>query len=470
MKNKLFKIIIITTFLISLFISFVPKKVNAVTFPYPDDVVENLGSVIASEIGCADSKEHFVYELIWAGVFVNNYNFWIERSKTPSTVVFTTKNMCDIFGLGKVYSPSYCYYTYAKRAANRGSDCTPEQKYQTNLAAKMVLAKSFNIPRNITYAAEGKYANTDNNVVWADFQPTINGRAVGMHTYFSTDNKKQPATQDVYGNTISNDLAFYKKLATCLYNNPTLFYAYNKCSTTPTTYKVYLYPNGGTGIKDKYELEYTNRKVFTDFPTVTKANCELDGWNRDSVNGTQYKTDVGPEDNGKNFYARWVCQESSSNSSSSKSSSSSNSIQNKKITVTFKMNNGTNTIFWSDVINTNELVTEPKNKPTRDGYTFDGWITEDNKKFDFKTQLTEDLTLYAKWKKLSEFSKESNQSQETLQSKITPSTSSQTSEGTINPQTGMFGLIIFVVLMIPTSLAVFVYYQNYIIKSKSQQS
>ena len=36
----------------------------------------------------------------------------------------------------------------------------------------------YNIPRNIYYAAEAKYANTENNVVWATFQPTVNGKAV----------------------------------------------------------------------------------------------------------------------------------------------------------------------------------------------------------------------------------------------------------------------------------------------------
>ena len=359
--------------------------------------------------------------------------------------------MCDIFGLGKVYSPSYCYYTYAKRAANRGSDCTPEQKYQTNLAAKMVLAKSFNIPRNITYAAEGKYANTDNNVVWADFQPTVNGRAVGMHTYFSTDNKKQPATQDVYGNTISNDLEFYKKLATCLYNNPTLFYAYNKCSTTTTTYKVYLHSNGGVfsdGVTTEKTLEYTNRKVFADFPTVTKANCELDGWNRDSANGTQYNTDVGPEDNGKSFYARWICQKSSSSSSSSSSSNA------NTFTVTFK--NEADSIFYQEKVKQNDKVNFPNEIPKKDGYSFEGWITKDGKKFDFNTKITNDLTLYASWKAKTVSSKSSS-------SRILPSSTREqvsSEEKPNNPQTGTFSKVFIVIIIMLTSIWLLIYYKN----------
>ena len=449
--KKIFKVVIITTFLISLFISFFPKKVNAVTFPYSDAVVDNLASVIASEMGCGN-KDEFVYEMIWAAVFTNNYNYYFENRKTPSTVVYTQDNMCNMFKHKLVYSSGYCYFSFSK---GRATQCSQSDRERLRLAARMVLAKSFTIPGNVYLAAENSVLN-NNGYAWVSFRPAAGGELVN----FGYQKTEKLSTKDIYGNTVRTDEQFYHDLANCLYDHPTLYYAYNKCSTTPTTYKVYLYPNGGTGIKDKYELEYTNRKAFTDFPNVTKSNCILDGWNRDSVNGTQYKTDVGPEDNGKSFYARWICQEPSSNSSSSKSSSSSSSSSNskQKITVTFKMNNGTNTIFWSEIINTNELATEPKNNPTRDGYTFDGWITEDNQKFDFKTKLTEDLSLYAKWIK---------ESKQTSSQNIPSSTINQNSK-TTNPQTGMFGLIIFVILMIPTSLAAFAYYQNYISNSKNQ--
>ena len=78
-------------------------------------------------------------------------------------------------------------------------------------------------------------------------------------------------------------------------------------SSQPKVYKVYLYPNGGTGIKDEYILEYTETKPFTEFPKVTKTNCTLAGWNIDSPNGKEYYTDVEPSDDGKKLYARWNC-------------------------------------------------------------------------------------------------------------------------------------------------------------------
>ena len=77
-----------------------------------------------------------------------------------------------------------------------------------------------------------------------------------------------------------------------------------------TTYVVYLYPNGGTGIKDGYMLEYTGTKSFSEFPKVTKTNCTLDGWNVDSPTGKEYYSNVDSSDNGKKLYARWNCSNS----------------------------------------------------------------------------------------------------------------------------------------------------------------
>lgn len=445
MRHKLFNIfkISLTIIFLASFI-FLNNKTYADTFQYSDAVVENLASVVASEIGCADSKDHFVYEMIWAGTFVNQYNFWKERRKTPSTVTFTLDNMCSLFSLGKLYSSNYCYYTYAKRAANRGSDCTQAQKDQLNLAVKMVLSKSFNIPRNIYYAAEAKYANTENNVVWASFQPTVNGKSVGWRTYFSTQNKEAVVNKDLYGNTISTDLEFYKTLANCLYDHPTLFGAYNKCTDgstptpdpKPTTYAVYLYPNGGTGISEGQKFEYTETTLFSKFPSVTRSNCTLEGWNVGSVDGTPYYTDIRPSDNGKKLYARWDCDDSS---------------ETEKYTVTFKLNNSSNSIYWSEVIKKNETANEPEKKPTKEGYDFIGWITSDGKDFNFKTKITSDITLYAKWNKIENTKKDNDKSNE-----------SNNNEKVDNPNTGLFKTTIFLALIIPSMIGVLYYYKYYI--------
>ena len=66
-------------------------------------------------------------------------------------------------------------------------------------------------------------------------------------------------------------------------------------------------------------------------------------------------------------------------------------------TVTFNSNGGSTVA--SQTVKYNEMATKPTD-PTRSGYTFAGWYTENEKlanKYDFATPVTKDITLYAKW-------------------------------------------------------------------------
>lgn len=64
--------------------------------------------------------------------------------------------------------------------------------------------------------------------------------------------------------------------------------------------------------------------------------------------------------------------------------------------VTFNSNGGS--AVPSQTVKKNGLVQQPAN-PTRSGYTFNGWYITVNggQKFDFKTAITANLTLYAHW-------------------------------------------------------------------------
>ena len=64
-----------------------------------------------------------------------------------------------------------------------------------------------------------------------------------------------------------------------------------------------------------------------------------------------------------------------------------------KYTVTFDSDGGTD--VSSVTILENETIKKPSD-PTKEGYTFDGWYNGDVK-FDFKTKITKNLTLKAKW-------------------------------------------------------------------------
>lgn len=66
-----------------------------------------------------------------------------------------------------------------------------------------------------------------------------------------------------------------------------------------------------------------------------------------------------------------------------------------KYTVKFDADNGSK--VTSKTVEKNNVVSRPSN-PTKEGYTFIGWYNGD-KEFDFKTKITTNLTLKAKWKK-----------------------------------------------------------------------
>ena len=65
-------------------------------------------------------------------------------------------------------------------------------------------------------------------------------------------------------------------------------------------------------------------------------------------------------------------------------------------TVTFNSNGGTE--VKPQNVRSGELADEPA-APTRDGYTFLGWYTEDGKEFTFSTPINSNITLKAEWQK-----------------------------------------------------------------------
>lgn len=71
----------------------------------------------------------------------------------------------------------------------------------------------------------------------------------------------------------------------------------------------------------------------------------------------------------------------------------------KTFTVTFDTNGGAN-VTEREVEN-GSVVTQPTD-PTQDGYVFAGWYTDSalTQAFDFASEITEDITLYAKWTEL----------------------------------------------------------------------
>ena len=67
-------------------------------------------------------------------------------------------------------------------------------------------------------------------------------------------------------------------------------------------------------------------------------------------------------------------------------------------TVTFMWNYGDKGIYETVEVDDGKTVGSLRN-PSRSGYTFSGWYTEDGDRFTLSTKVTEDIVVYAKWSK-----------------------------------------------------------------------
>ncbi len=113
--------------------------------------------------------------------------------------------------------------------------------------------------------------------------------------------------------------------------------------------------------------------------TVTREDIDLAGWDTDPkadpTKPTYAKDDKYTADADAKFFAIWT------------------KTSGDTFTVTFSPNGGS--AVTSQTVKSGETATEPA-APNKDGFTFGGWYTE-GKEYDFKTPVTANITLYAKW-------------------------------------------------------------------------
>ncbi|QQE46351.1 Internalin-A precursor [Peptoniphilus harei] len=144
--------------------------------------------------------------------------------------------------------------------------------------------------------------------------------------------------------------------------------------------KVTFDSDGGSKV-DPIEVE-KGKTVKEAIPTPTKDEFEFVEWQKD---GKKFDFETPINENIK-LKAVWRTK----------------APETKTYTVTFYSKGGSTVA--TQTIEEGKTATEPK-APTRTGYTFKGWYTDNGKfvdKFDFTKPVTEDTTLYAKWEKIEE--------------------------------------------------------------------
>ena len=128
--------------------------------------------------------------------------------------------------------------------------------------------------------------------------------------------------------------------------------------------------NGGSAV----ESQVVDNGAQASVPTSSKEGYTLVGWYTDEALTNEYDFATAVTED-ITLYAKWDV---------------------KTYDVTFNVNGGS--AVTKQTINHNEKVSKPTD-PTKDGYTFGGWYTdvECTQAYDFNSNVTEDLSLYAKW-------------------------------------------------------------------------
>jgi len=140
------------------------------------------------------------------------------------------------------------------------------------------------------------------------------------------------------------------------------------------------------------------------YPTVpTRENYEFDGWFTAETGGVLFDfstpiltgttiCEIGvtieegdePCETGNTLFARWT----------------------RLHTVNFDLQDGEDQVDFPDqLVRDGDTAVEPSEEPTKDGYRFAGWYTEeeDGEPFDFEVPIYEDTTVYARWIPITEF-------------------------------------------------------------------
>lgn len=141
---------------------------------------------------------------------------------------------------------------------------------------------------------------------------------------------------------------------------------------TVNSYKVTFNTNGGSDVAEQNVACGQNATQPT---APTKTGYTFDGWYQDAACTQKYYFNEAVTSN-LTLYAKWTAE---------------------KRTVTFDTKEGSS--VNSQIVDYNTTATKPTPDPTKEGYTFGGWYTDESyaQEYGFNTPVTTNITLYAKW-------------------------------------------------------------------------
>ena len=178
---------------------------------------------------------------------------------------------------------------------------------------------------------------------------------------------------------------------------------------TPEQFTVTFDSNGGSEVPSQ---AIESGKMATMPENPTKNDCEFLGWFADKDFNEIYRFSI-PVTKDITLYAKWAEKKTEEPSKPGEIITPVQPSRPRPITptptnytVTFDTNGGSE--IASQTVESGKMATMPED-PTRNGYTFLGWFMDRdfNEVYRFSTPVTENITIYAKWKEKSHSSSSS---------------------------------------------------------------
>ena len=140
--------------------------------------------------------------------------------------------------------------------------------------------------------------------------------------------------------------------------------------TTPTTYTVSFDSDGGSAVE---EQKVAAGEKATEPEDPTKEGYTFDYWQTEDGTEFDFNSAINADTRLK---AKWT--------------------ENKPATFTVTFDSDGGSAVEEQKVAAGEKATEPED-PTKEGFTFDSWLKEDETAFDFNSAITANITLKAKW-------------------------------------------------------------------------
>ena len=264
----------------------------------------------------------------------------------PSTYTYTSSAIT-------LANPTKDYYNFVGWYSDSSFSTLVTQIPNNSSGNKTLYAKFTPISYSISYSLDGGSASTVSSYTFESAEIILPNPTKTGYTFSHWEDDQENTVTKIDAQS-HGDRSFY-----AIY--------------TLNTYAVSFNSNGGSSVSSQ-SVNYNSTVSIPSTPT--KTGYTFEAWYEDSTLTTAFDFSMSRITAARTLYANWTIN-----------------------SYTLTLNSHGGTFLSSQTKHYNQTFSQPTS-PTRSGYVFDGWYTDDGtfaQSYDFSTLVSSNLTLYAKW-------------------------------------------------------------------------